>query len=86
MKDQVELPDSLGRAFEHIRALHATLAAVMLDISALRHIVLRSPKLSSRYHHALASESVKTRAMIEDALRSYDEEIARLKCRGPWKN
>jgi hypothetical protein len=86
MKDQVELPESSGRAFEHISAFHATLAAVMLDIAALRHVVLRSAKLTRCYHHALATESVKTRAMITDALRAYDEEIARLKCRGLWKN
>ena len=86
MKDQVEFPESLEHAFEHIRALHLTLAAVMIDVAALRHIVLRSAKLNNCYQRALATESVKTRAIIHEAMREYDQEIARLKCIGPWKN
>jgi hypothetical protein len=86
MKDEVEFPESLGHAFEHIKALHMTLAAVMVDVAALRHIVLRSAKLTSHYRRALATESVKTRDMIEQAMREYDEEIARLKGQGFWKN
>ena len=36
MTDQRELSEALGLAYEHIRALHATLAAVMIDVAALR--------------------------------------------------
>lgn len=86
MKDHLELPEALGRAFECIRALHTILAAVMLDVAALRHLVVRTPKLSGCYHRALATESLKTREMIVEALRSYDQEIAHLRCRGLWKN
>jgi hypothetical protein len=86
MKDQVEFPESLEHAFEHIKALHLTLAAVMIDVAALRSIVLKNAKLTEYYQRALASESVKTRAMIQEAMREYDEEIARLKFIRPWKN
>ena len=40
MTDQEKLTESLGLAFENIRALHATLAAVMTDVTALRHVVM----------------------------------------------
>ena len=86
MKDQVEFPESLELAFEHIRALHMTLAAVMIDVAALRHIVLRNDKLTNCYQRALITESAKTREMIQGAMRQYDEEIARLKYSGLWKN
>jgi hypothetical protein len=86
MNDHVQFPESLEHAFEHIRALHVTLAALMIDVAALRHTVLRSAKLTNFYQRAVTTESVKTRAMIHEAMREYDEEIARLKFRGLWKN
>jgi hypothetical protein len=86
MKDRAELAESLGRAFEHISALHAILAAMMIDVAALRQVVLKSVKSNNCYRHAIMSESAKTKCLIMKAMQAYDQEIAILKCRGLWKN
>jgi hypothetical protein len=86
MTDQEKLTESPGHAFEHIRALHATLAAVMTDVTALRHVVMKRSKASSRYRQELASAITKTRPLVVAAMKAYEEEIVRIKCNSFWKN
>jgi hypothetical protein len=86
MTNQDELSEALGLAFAHIRALHATLAAVMTDVAALRQIVLRGSKTSRRYRQALASEVLKAKPLVAIAMQAYDKEIVRLETNCHWKN
>jgi hypothetical protein len=86
MTDREELLETLGFAFEHIKALHATLSAVMVDIAALRNSVLIAPKTSRRYRQSLASEVAKAKPYVAIAMQAYEEEILRIKCGKNWKN
>ncbi len=86
MTNREELSETLGLAFEHIKALHATLSAVMVDIAALRNSVLKGPKTSRRYRQSLASEVAKAKPLVAIAMQAYEEEILRIKCGKHWKN
>ena len=86
MTNLEELSETLGLAFEHIRALHATLSAVMVDIAALRTLVLKGPKTSRQYRQALASEVAKAKPFVAVAMQAYEEEILRIKCGRHWNN
>jgi hypothetical protein len=59
MTDREELSENLGLAFEHIKALHATLSAVMVAIAAFSNSVLKALKTSRAYCRSLASEVAK---------------------------
>jgi hypothetical protein len=39
-----DLPETLALAFERIRALHATLAAIIIDSTVLRRLVVKTSK------------------------------------------
>jgi hypothetical protein len=80
MTDPEELSETLGLAFEHFKALHATLSAVMVDIAALRCCVLKAPKTSRGYCQSLASEVAKSNPFIAIAMRTYEEKLLRIKC------
>jgi hypothetical protein len=86
MTDQKELSESLALALRHIKALHGTLAASLLDVAALRHIILNSPKKSRRYRQLIASEATKVRPLVAIAMQAYDEEILRIKAINHWLN
>lgn len=86
MTDQVKLTESLGLAFEHIRALHVTIAAVMTDVAALRRVVTKSSKASGRYRRELAIAMATAKPLVATALRVYEEEIVRIECDDFWKN
>ena len=44
MADEKEMSESLIHAFKHVRSMHAILAALMIDVAALRKVVLKGPK------------------------------------------
>jgi hypothetical protein len=80
------LTESLGLAFEHIRALHATIAAVMTDVAALRRVVTKGSKASRGSRRELKIAMAAAKPLVATALRAYDEEIVRIECNGYWKN
>jgi hypothetical protein len=87
MTDQKKSRAALGLAFEHIKALHLTVAALMTDVAALRHVVLRGPGKSKLYRRTLASGVVKARPLVAAAMLAFQEEIAELETAGDvWKN
>jgi hypothetical protein len=87
MTDQEKARAALGLAFEHIKALHLTVAALMTDMAALRHVVLRGPGKLKLYRRTLASGVAKARPLLAAAMLAYQEEIAELKTAGDvWKN
>jgi hypothetical protein len=86
MTNQEELSETLGLAFEHIKTLHATLAAVMVDIAALRSLFLKGPKAARRYRQALASEVAKVKPLVAIAMQAYEEKILYIKSDKHWKN
>jgi hypothetical protein len=86
MADEKELSEALVRAFKHVRAMHAILAALMIDVAAMRKVVLKGPKPPRRYRQALATEADKVKPLIDTAMRAYDEEVVHLSCIGHWRN
>ena len=86
MADEKELSEALVRAFEHVRAMHAILAALMIDVAALRKVILKGPKPLRRYRQALATEADKVKPLIETAMRAYDEELLQLSSSSVWRN
>ena len=49
MADQEKSREALGLAFQRVKSLHLTLAALMTDVAALRHVVLKGSKKSKLY-------------------------------------
>jgi hypothetical protein len=86
MTDQKLLSEALALAFSYIKALHGTLAASLIDVAALRQVVLNSPKKSRRYRRRLASQAVKVKPLVAIAMQAYDEEILRMKAVSHWLN
>jgi hypothetical protein len=86
MADQKALSEALALALRHIKALHGTLAAALIDVAALRQIVLNSPKESKRYHRVLTSEAAKVKSLVITAMQAYDEEILRIQTINHWRN
>ena len=68
MTDQKVLPKALALALRHIKALHGTRAATLIDVAALRQVVLKSPTESRLYHRVLASEAVRVRPLVAIAM------------------
>jgi hypothetical protein len=86
MANQKEISEDIALAFEHIRATHATLSAVMVEVAVLRQFILKSPKMLRQYRRALAVEIAKVRSLAVTAMRAYEKEILRIKSGGEWKN
>jgi hypothetical protein len=86
MEDQKELSESLALALKHIKALHGTLAAALIDLAALRQIVLNSPKETKRYQQVLTSEAAKVKSLVATAMHAYDEEILHIHAQSHWRN
>jgi hypothetical protein len=86
MADQKALSEALALALRHIKALHGTLAAALIDVAALRQIVLNNPKETKRYRHVLTSEAAKVQSLVATAMQAYDEEILRIQTINHWRN
>jgi hypothetical protein len=76
----------LCSAFEYLRALHGTLEALMVDVAALRQVVLKEDKAARHYRKVLAEAVKEARPLVATAMQAYDTEIARIKTAGTWKN
>jgi hypothetical protein len=85
MSDQEKSKD-LELAFEHIAALHITLAALMTDFAALRRVVLKDCKTSNRYRRVLACEVAKAKPLVGQAIQAYRDQIASISATGQFKN
>jgi hypothetical protein len=86
MSDEKKLSEALVRALKHVRAMHAILAGLMVDVAAIRKVVLKGPKPVRRYHQALATEADKVKPLIETAMQEYDEELRQLTNSSHWHN
>jgi len=86
MADEKELSEALVRAFKHVRSMHAILAALMIDVAAMRKVVLKGPKPLRRYRQALATEAEKVKPLIDTAMRAYEQELLQLNSNSLWRN
>jgi hypothetical protein len=86
MADEKELAEALVRVFKHVRAIHAILAGLMIDVAAVRKVVLKGPKPLRRYGQALATEADKVKPLIDTAMRAYEEELLQISNTSLWRN
>jgi hypothetical protein len=58
----------------------------MVDVAALRQVVLKEDKAARHYRKVLAEAVKEARPLVATAMQAYDTEIARIKTAGTWKN
>jgi hypothetical protein len=78
MADSQQLEDLLVAMVRHLKAVHATLSAVMVDVAALRQTVLIEPEDVNRYKEKLQKGTEIAKPLVNAAMRSYDEMIQRI--------
>ncbi len=78
MSDNQHLEDLLVATVKHLKALHATLSAVMVDVSALRQTTLVEPEDVSRYKEKIQKGTEIAKPLVNAAMRSYDDMIQRI--------
>jgi hypothetical protein len=78
MVDNHDLEDFLATLVGQLKALHATLSAVMVDVAALRQCVLIEPENLNRYKEKIQKGTEIAKPLVNSAMRSYDELIARI--------
>jgi hypothetical protein len=86
MTEEDDSKECLRLAIEHLKALHATLAAVMTDQAALRKVVSDDAKDSERYQLALAEEMRKAKPLVANAMEAYDDLIVRVMSSGTLRH
>jgi hypothetical protein len=70
--------ETLAVTLEHVKALHATLSAVVVEVAALREAVLVESQDSARFRKNLKAGTDKAKPLVRCAMQSYDEIIQRL--------
>jgi hypothetical protein len=63
----------------HLKGIHTILSSVMLDTAALRQTVLTGKREHAKYCSRVKAGAEIGRPLLEEALRSYDRLIERIK-------
>jgi hypothetical protein len=79
MAREKEYENALVEIVNHIKGLHTILSSVMLDTAALRQSVLVNDKSRAAYADRVKAGTEIGKPLLESALRSYDQIIARLR-------
>ena len=85
-RDVPNLQDFLISTLRHLKTLHATLTAVMTDVSALRQTLLEDPKDLVHYKSNLRSAIETAKPLVAEAMQSYDEMIRQIQGLEEWQN
>jgi hypothetical protein len=72
------LEDMLAATVEHVKALHATLSAVMVEVAALRQTVVNEPNELARFDDNMKRATGAARPLVQSAMRSYDELVKQI--------
>jgi hypothetical protein len=71
---------------KQVRALHATLSALMTDVAAIRRTLLESRGDMVHYKDHLRSAIETAKPIVDEAMHSYDEMIRRIQESEGWRN
>ena len=71
---------------KQVRALHATLSALMTDVAAIRRTFLHGRADMARYKDNLQAAIETARPLVDEAMQSYDETIRQLQESASWRN
>jgi hypothetical protein len=72
-QEKMELLASLEALIGCMKSLHATMGAVMADVSAIRNTLFDDPEDLAVYRSNLRLSALPAKAKAEEALSSYDE-------------
>jgi len=71
---------------KQVRALHATLSALMADVAAIRRTVLQGPGDLVHYKNNLRAAIETAKPIVDEAMQSYDETIRQIEESEGWRN
>ena len=71
---------------KQVRALHATLSALMTDVAAIRRTVLQNRGDMVHYKDNLRSAIETAKPIVDEAMQSYDEMIQQIQESEGWRN
>lgn len=71
---------------KQVRALHATLSALMTDVAALRRTLLQGPGELVQYKNNLRLAIETAKPIVDEAMQSYDEMIQQIEESEAWRN
>lgn len=71
---------------KQVRALHATLSALMTDVAAIRRTFLQRRGDMDRYKENLRSAIETAKPIVDEAMQSYDEMIRQIQESEGWRN
>jgi len=71
---------------KQVRALHATLSALMTDVAAIRRTFLHGRADMVRYQDNLQAAIETARPLVDEAMQSYDETIRQIQESEGWRN
>jgi hypothetical protein len=69
------LKNHMITSLEQLKAFHLTVSALMIELSAIRRTTLITKKVKSRYEINLAKAIKKARPLLDQAVRSFDDQI-----------
>ena len=86
IQDVQNVQDLLLSTVKQVRALHATLSALMTDVAALRRTLLQNPEDANQYRNNLRAAIETAKPIVDEAMQSYDEMIRQIQESEGWRN
>jgi hypothetical protein len=86
VEDTQNVHELLLATVKQVRALHATVSALMTEPAAMRRTVLRSPGDLAHYKNNLRLAMQAARPIVDEAMQSYDEMIRQIAESEGWRN
>ncbi|HEY6945532.1 MAG TPA: hypothetical protein VI431_10375 [Candidatus Acidoferrum sp.] len=71
---------------KQVRALHATLSALMTDVAAIRRTLLQGPDDLADYKNNLRAAIETAKPIVDEAMQAYDEVIQEIQESEAWRN
>lgn len=71
---------------KQVRALHATLSALMTDVAAIRRTFLHGRADMIRYKDNLQAAIETAKPLVDEAMQSYDDTIRQIQESEGWRN
>ena len=82
--DSQNLREFLALTVKQVKALHATLSAVMTDVAAMRRTLLEAPEHLAGYNRNLLVAIETAKPLVDTAMQSYDDMIRQLEVHEEW--
>ncbi len=86
VRDVQNVQELLLSTVKQVRALHATLSALMADVAALRRTLLRDPGDLAHYKSNLRSAIETAKPIVDEAMQCYDDMIQQIEESEAWRN